>query len=98
MLQEVDAMTVVAKTFDSYLLTYYSQYTYDALIQCYQGTQLVATIVFWPDAAALPQNDYTTVERVDGTYPVLFVHYPLRRFPDVITTLRTSDELLLVGV
>lgn len=81
----------VKKAFDSYKVWYYSNFSYEALIYCYQGTKYVGRIVFMKDDATLPRNGYAS----PFGDPQVSLHMPIKKFNDVINLLREEKPLYL---
>jgi len=80
-------MATVQKDFDSYKIWYYSSYSYESLIYCYQGGAYVGRMVFFSDDTPLPPNaNYSSGPSI---------HYPISRFNDIVSMLRYEKPLYL---
>ena len=79
-------MATIQADFDSYKLWYYSGHPYEALIYVYKAGKYVGRIVFFKDDAVIPAN---------ASYPEPSIHYPLKRFNDVMMILREEKPLYL---
>lgn len=72
-------------SFDFYAVNHFSEHpTVDAQITCFSAGVIVGTLNFIKDGIALPAN-------VVGPPPT--VHFPVREFNDVVTTLRYEKPL-----
>ncbi len=80
-------MATMTKDFDTYKIWYYSGFSYEALVYCYQGSSFVGRIVFFKDDAPIPPNT------IFSGGPS--IHYPLSRFNDIISILRQEKPLYL---
>ena len=81
-------MTWDTRNFDSYRVFYNSESeSAEALIQCFNGAQIVGQIMFYKDGSKHPLNK--TKNGIIGLY------YPISRFNDIITILRYEKPLHL---
>ncbi|MBN1929088.1 MAG: hypothetical protein JW764_06065 [Chlorobiaceae bacterium] len=79
-------MATIRADFDGYKIWYYSGHPYEALIYVYNGNKYAGRIVFFKDDAVIPPN---------ASYPEPSIHYPLRRFNDIVSILREEKPLYL---
>jgi hypothetical protein len=78
-------MAATTEMFDSYKIFYYTDRPfapYQAMIECYRGSQYVGRIIFYPDGD-VPMSGEASL------------HYPFSRFDDVVTMLRYEKPLYL---
>jgi len=80
-------MATYNRPFDSYKLWYYSDFSYEALIYCYNGSSYAGRMVFIAEDKPLPEN------RMWSNQPSL--HYQISRFDDIIDILRNEGPLYL---
>jgi hypothetical protein len=84
--KEEKAMAIIREDFDSYKIWYYSGFSYEALIYVYRARKYVGRIVFFKDENQIPPN---------ASYPEPSIHYPIRKFDDVVSILREEKPLYL---
>jgi hypothetical protein len=80
-------MATYNKPFDSYKIWYYSDFTYDALIYCYNGSSYAGRLAFIADDKPLPEN------KMWSNQPSLYYH--TSKFEDIIDILRNEGPLYL---
>jgi hypothetical protein len=80
-------LSVVRRSFDSYKLWYYSNFSYECLVYCYLDEQYVGRIVFYTDDSVPDSYMFP------GDIPS--IHYPISKFQDVMGILRHESPLYL---
>src|SRR5262245_25908334 len=80
-------MATIRVDFDAYQIFYFSAFSYEASIECFSEGRLVGRMLFFAYGADVSSN------RSYASGPSL--HFKLRRFGDVINTLRHEKPLYL---
>lgn len=78
-------MPATTEAFDSYKIFYYTDRPFapfQAMIECYRGSEQVGRIIFYPDGDVPPSGEAS-------------LHYGFSRFNDVIAILRNEKPLFL---
>ena len=81
-------MATVRKDFDAYKIFYYSDFNYEALIECFKDGELVGRMVFFKDGNLVPAN-----KNFAGGPSI---HFALSRFGEIVAILRHETPLYLV--
>jgi hypothetical protein len=78
-------MPATTEAFDSYKIFYYTDRPFapfQAMIECYRGSEQVGRIIFYPDGDVPPSGEAS-------------LHYGFSRFNDVLAILRNEKPLFL---
>jgi hypothetical protein len=80
-----------SSSFDSYTIQYTSHPGpgYIAMINCYLAGVYKGSIRFYPDNVTLPPNFLTAQKQI-------VMHFPIRRFEDIITIIRYEKPLWIL--